>query len=144
MKPFTNYQKQDWVIFIKLILPMKCIKLQLKRGKTNVQKDISKSGGRTDFSVSGKRGWTCVVLMNVFVQTEQIIERWWYIVIVVSKHKQSNMASLFISCKGKIDSCLKREPVCSLNFEKVMILIIFFCSLLIGASLLCTYFPIQC
>ena len=33
---------------------MKCIKLQLKRGKTNVQKDINKSGGRTDFSVSGK------------------------------------------------------------------------------------------
>ena len=27
VKPFTNYQKQDWVIFIKLILPMKCIKL---------------------------------------------------------------------------------------------------------------------
>ena len=54
VKPFTNYQKQDCVIFIKLILPMKCIKLQLKRGKTNVQKDINKSGGRTDFSVSGK------------------------------------------------------------------------------------------
>ena len=33
---------------------MKCINLQLKRGKTNVQKDINKSGGRTDFSVSGK------------------------------------------------------------------------------------------
>ena len=55
------------------------------------------------------------------------------------------MASLFISCKGKIDSSLKREPVCPLNFEKVMILIIFFCSLLNGAIvLLCTYFPIQC
>ena len=55
------------------------------------------------------------------------------------------MASLFISCKGKIDSSLKREPVCPLNFEKVMILIIFFCSLLIGAIvLLCTYLPIQC
>ena len=90
---------------------------------------------------AGKRGWTCVVLMNVFVQTKQITERWWYIVIVVSKHKQSNMASLFISCKGKIDSCLKRGPVCSLNFEKVMILIILFFSLLIGASLVVYLLP---
>ena len=32
---------------------MKCIK-QLKLDKTNVKKDINKSGGRTDFSVSGK------------------------------------------------------------------------------------------
>ena len=51
------------------------------------------------------------------------------------------MASLFISCKGKIDSSLKRGPVCSLNFEKVMILIIFFCSLLIGASLVVYLLP---
>ena len=58
VKPFTNYRKvQHWVIFIKLILPMKCIK-QLKRRKTNLQKENQqeRSGmsGRTDFSVSGE------------------------------------------------------------------------------------------
>ena len=45
------------------------------------------------------------------------------------------MASLFISSKGEINSSLKRGPVCSLKFELVMILIIFFCSFLIGSSL---------
>ena len=36
------------------------------------------------------------------------------------------MASLFISSKGEINSSLKRGPVYSLNFGKVLILIIFF------------------
>ena len=62
--PVKNYRKQDWVIFKKLILPTKCIK-QLKLDKTNVQKDINKSGGRTDFSVSGKlRSFQTASCMN--------------------------------------------------------------------------------
>ena len=43
------------------------------------------------------------------------------------------MASLFISSKGEINGSLKRGPVCSLNFKKGIILITFFCSLLIGS-----------
>ena len=55
------------------------------------------------------------------------------------------MASLFISSKGEINSSLKRGQVCSLKFEKVMIIIIFFCSrLVVVLVLLCKYFPIQC
>ena len=43
---------------------MKCIK-QLKLDKTNVQKDINKSGGTTDFSVSGKlRSFQTASCMN--------------------------------------------------------------------------------
>ena len=51
------------------------------------------------------------------------------------------MALLFTSSKGEINSSLKRGSLCSLNFEKVMILLIFFCSLLIGSSLLVYVFP---
>ena len=51
------------------------------------------------------------------------------------------MASLFISSKGEINSSLRRGALCSLNFEKVVILIIFFCSLPIGSSLVVYVFP---
>ena len=51
------------------------------------------------------------------------------------------MTSLFISSKGEINSSLKRGTVGSVNFEKVMILTIFFCSLLIGSSLVVYVFP---
>ena len=45
---------------------MKCIK-QFKLDKTTVKKDINKSGGRTDFSVSGKlRSFQTASCMNPY------------------------------------------------------------------------------
>ena len=40
-----------------------------------------------------------------------------------------------MSTKGIIDNSLKSGPVWSVNFEKVIILVIFFRSFLIGSSL---------
>ena len=54
------------------------------------------------------------------------------------------MASLFISSKGEINSSLKSGPVYSLNFGKVMILIISFVAFFLVLVLLCKYFPMQC
>ena len=55
--------------------------------------------------------------------------------LLKNRNMSKAMASLFISSKGEINSSLKRGPVCSLNLKKGIILITFFCSLLIGSSI---------
>ena len=58
------------------------------------------------------RGRSCVVLMNVFVQTKQIMEKMMvYCYRSMETWPKKSMASLSTSSKGKIDSCLKIAPV---------------------------------
>ena len=84
----------------------------------------------------------CVELMNIFVQTKESLKDDGRLLLKYLNMNKA-MASLFISSKGEINSSLKRGPVCSLKFEKVMILIIFLCSLLICSSLVVciSFFP---
>ena len=61
------------------------------------------------------RGRSCVVLMNVFVQTKQIMEKMmvycYWSMETWPKKSMASLSQLSTSSKGKIDSCLKMAPV---------------------------------
>ena len=58
------------------------------------------------------RGQSCVVLMNILVQTKQIMEKMMVdCYLSMETWAKKSIASLSISSKGKIDSCLKITPV---------------------------------
>ena len=58
------------------------------------------------------RGQSCVVLMNILVQTKQIIEKMMVdCYLSMETWAKKSIASLSISSKGNIDSCLKITPV---------------------------------
>ena len=58
------------------------------------------------------RGQSCVVLMNILVQTKQIIEKMMIdCYLSMETWAKRSIASLSISSKGNNDSCLKITPV---------------------------------
>ena len=58
------------------------------------------------------RGQSCVVLMNIFIHTKQIMEKMMVdCYLSMETWAKISIASLSISSKGKIDSCLKITPV---------------------------------
>ena len=94
------------------------------------------------FEFVNVRRWSEVVMINVFVQTKEIIQYDGRLFLTY-RNMNKAMASLLISSRGKLDNYLKKGLVCS-YFDKLMIFKFSFVALLLVLVLLCTYFPIQC